>query len=70
MPDEQATQYSDTGTAPISITVPAAHESLFKRILTLLERGEQDIIDNIHAGIIHFENLAQARDNSEEGQQS
>lgn len=43
--------------APVTIEVPAAHTSLFQRIKALIERDEQWIIDNIHAGITHFESI-------------
>lgn len=43
--------------APVTIEVPAAHASLFERIKALIERDEQWIVDNIHAGIAHFEKM-------------
>lgn len=43
--------------APVTIEVPAAHASLFERIKALVERDEQWIVDNIHAGIAHFESI-------------
>lgn len=50
---------SDTqdSAAPVTIEVPAAHASLFQRIKALIERDEQWIVDNIHAGIAHFEKM-------------
>lgn len=43
--------------APVTIEVPAAHASLFQRIKALIERDEQWIIDNVHAGVTTLENM-------------
>ncbi len=42
---------------PVTIEVPAEHESLFARIKSLLATGEQDVKDNIHAGIAVLEKM-------------
>lgn len=43
--------------APVTIEVPAVHASLFQRIKALIERDEQWIIDNVHAGVTTLENM-------------
>lgn len=53
---KQADQ-SDEQPATVAVDVPAEHVSLIKRAVALLERGEQWITDNIHAGISHFEGI-------------
>lgn len=39
----------------VSIDVPAAHASLFERIVALLKKDEQTIVDNVHAGVSALE---------------
>jgi hypothetical protein len=46
-----------TQAAPVAVEVPAKHETLFRRIAALIHRDEQWLIDNIDAGITHFESM-------------
>ena len=39
------------------IQVPTEHASIIERAVALLKRGEQWIIDNIHAGVTTIEGL-------------
>jgi len=43
--------------APVTLEVPAEHADIMQRALSLLNRGEQWVTDNIHAGIKHFEDI-------------
>ncbi len=54
----------DEPTPPVTLEVPAEHESLLKRALALLERDEAWVKDNIEAGIAHFENIFKESDAS------
>lgn len=54
----EATQAaSDEAPATVSIDVPAQHQSLLERAAALLEKADSWIVDNIEAGIAHFEGL-------------
>lgn len=52
---EGAQAASDEAPATVSVEVPAQHLSLIERAVALLKREEQFVIDNIEAGISHFE---------------
>lgn len=55
---DAAASAPDAMTAPdadVSIDVPAAHASLFERIVALLKKDEQTIVDNVHAGVSALE---------------
>ena len=41
--------------ATVSIEVPAQHVSLLNRAVALLAKGEQTIVDNLHAGVTMLE---------------
>lgn len=52
----------DASTATATITVPAAHVSLFERVVALLKKDEQTIVDNIHAGVSALEAMFKSKD--------
>lgn len=41
--------------ATVSIEVPAQHVALLNRAVALLAKGEQTIVDNLHAGVTMLE---------------
>lgn len=58
VPAEQATPTTAT------VTVPVEHAALIERAVKLLERGEQWIVDNIHAGVTTLEGLLSDKNNN------
>lgn len=46
---------SDETPATVSIEVPAQHVALLNRAVALLAKGEQTIVDNLHAGVTMLE---------------
>jgi len=40
-----------------AVSVPVEHESTVSRLLALLEKGEQWIVDNVEAGLKTLENM-------------
>lgn len=50
--------------ATVAVDVPVEHVDLIKRAVALLERGEQWVADNIHAGISHFEGIFNISDDA------
>lgn len=52
---EAAALVDAPATATATIEVPAVHVSLFERVVALLKKDEQAIVDNIHAGVSALE---------------
>jgi hypothetical protein len=48
-----------------TITVPAAHVGLFERVVALLKKDEQTIVDNIHAGVSALEAMFKSKDDED-----
>lgn len=46
----------------VTLDVPTDHLGLFQRIVTLIESGEQWVLDNIHAGVTTLEGMLQPGD--------
>lgn len=55
--DTPAAEPAQAPPATVSIDVPPEHASIVSRLLAILKSGERWVIDNVEAGIGHFENL-------------
>ena len=65
---EDAPAASTPVAAPVTIEVPAEHESAVQRFVDLLKSGEQWVVDNVHAALTHFESfLTPAESNVQKG---
>lgn len=47
-----------------TVEVPAAHESLVQRLVALLKKEEQTVVDNVEAGLTMLENLFKSDDSA------
>lgn len=59
---------SDEQPASVAVDVPAEHVGLLTRLVAVLKRDEQWIVDNIHAGVVQLENIFKESDEAQKDQ--